>query len=134
MLKQMYDFLKGAAALVQKAQKNEETFKKLSEADHTHEENLQQVNDILRQIIVEINSDRQRMEFDKQIADRDREILLLRLDAALRNDTRALPPAPDVQMASAEYEARIAALEQEIAELKQRVETLEAANAKKRRG
>lgn len=65
------------------------------------------------------------MESDKQIAERDREILLLRLEASLKNDTRALPSG-SISQNTPEFQAQIDVLKKEFAELKAQLAALTA--------
>ena len=66
-----------------------------------------------------------KMESDKQIAGRDYENLVMRQENSLLKgaEQRALPPGSTLQNVP-EMEARIAALEKEVYELKRQIEEL----------
>lgn len=133
MWKQILDFTKSVASTYRRLIQLEDTVKKLQTQSEEYDDEQQKTQEMLRYVLYEFQN-------DKLLAEKDREILLLRLDAALKSDARALPPVLDVPPAPSNHETRIAALEEEIslikqenAELRQRLEALEAPKAKRRR-
>ena len=125
MWKQVIAFIKSSAATYRRLAQADENIKKLQTRADSHDDGLEDAEETLIKVLHEFEKVRMQMESDKQIAERDREILLLRLDAALKNDTRALPPGFSNQN-TPELQAQIDALKAEFAELKAQLAALTA--------
>ena len=118
MLKQIFDAGKGLALMYRRLVQCEEEIKKLQEADRDKEGRIQRSAGVNQRLAYEIDR-------NQQIAERDRENLVLRLEnALLKNEQRFLSvSAPQTE--APEWKAEITALRNEIEELKKRVATLE---------
>ncbi len=115
MLKQIVDFTKSIATVYRRLTHTEEQIKKLQIRSDKHDDDLNDAKETLLKVLHEFDRDR-------QLAERDRENLLLRLENVLlrSGDQRALPPGASTPNLS-DLEARIAVLETEVAELKRRL-------------
>ncbi len=89
MWKQLLDFGKRLAALVQKTQQHEEDIKKLQQQEVRQNERIDRLAEAIQQLAFAL-------QHDRDMSARDRENLLLRLENALLRFERRLPPAgPD---------------------------------------
>ena len=123
MLKPIIDFVKSAAASYQRFAQVEDNVKKLEERANKHDEGANQIREFLRQALHEIDKDRAVGIEQRRVVERDYENLVLRLELAMKNDTRALPPG-----SPAPPQDEIAELRAKIEVLEKRIEILENTN------
>ena len=89
MLKQVLDFTRQVVALVRTTREHDDDIKKLEHTLKEHDGRLDRLTKMVRALAFEVKRDR-------ELAARDREILLLRLQNALLLSGRELPPGPPV--------------------------------------
>lgn len=138
MWKDLFSFIKAATASYKRLTQADENIKKLQAHADKHDEEVDDVKKALVQSLFEFEKFRMQIEGSKEIAaeqrrtieaqrqstERDYENLVLRLELALKSNVLALPPGFNASN-STETEARFAALERQIEELRGRVKTLE---------
>ena len=92
MLKQIFDAGKSIALMYRRLVQCEEEIKRLQEADRDKEARLQRSAEVNQRLAYELNTDRQLIAHAREVAERDREDLLLRLEnTLLKNEPRLLP-------------------------------------------
>lgn len=133
MLNEIVAFIKSAASSYQRLTQAEEVIKKLQARADKHDDELRDSKSVLVEVLHEFDKDRTVAEGERKVAlaerrtaERDYENLVLRLELAMKNDVRALPPGSPAPT-TAGLEARIAALEREVKAHKGRIAALENA-------
>lgn len=124
MLKQLVDSGKAAFSVYKRLVQTEENNKKLEDRANRQDDKIERLGDALKDALYELKLSRQIIESNQKITERDQRILFLQLESFLKeNNPRALPPAPTPQYPP-EIEARIAAIENAIEELKGQIKKL----------
>ena len=120
MLKQIFDSCRKAVDFARKTQQYGEDIRKLQETESKHQEKIDFNTNALQRVLHEFDKDR-------IVSSRDREILILKLEAALRENTplRLSGDTAPPQSKLSELEAEIAALRNGLEELARRVAALE---------
>ncbi len=118
MWKETLAFIKSAVSSYKRLSDAEEDVTTLQDHVGRQDDDIDGVKKALTQTLFEFEKVIMRLENDRQIAGRDYENLVLRLQLAMKdNDQRALPPGSIPQNAP-DLQAQIDALKQEVEELK----------------